>query len=96
MVVASPRNDSRGLLPVPGDMADDREHKRVLSLGVRQLQERARLHPVEIVSVSANYAMTDIDSLILVNASGAARTITLLTAKGREGREITVKKTDSS
>lgn len=49
-----------------------------------------------IVSKSANYTATSADHTILVDASGAARTITLPAASGASGRIYVIKKTDSS
>lgn len=96
MVIASPRSTHRSLAPVPTEMDDDREHRKMLAQATLQLQERARNLPIGVTSVSANYTMIDTDGLILMSASGGARTVTLLSAAGRTGREITVKKTDSS
>jgi len=51
---------------------------------------------VAVTSVSANYTLTDDDFLVLVNASGGARTVTLPTAIGIKGRIYVIKKTDNS
>lgn len=45
---------------------------------------------------SANYTTTANDGVITVDASGAARTITLVTAVGNAGLQYTIKKIDSS
>jgi hypothetical protein len=47
------------------------------------------------IAVAANYTVTTLDELVTVDATGAARTITLPTAVGRN-RRIVVVKTDSS
>ncbi|WP_147243367.1 hypothetical protein [Chitinophaga flava] len=47
---------------------------------------------MNIVNVSADHPMTDADNTILVDCSGGDRKVTLLTAVGRKGRVITVKK----
>lgn len=96
MPVTSPRTDFRGTFPAPIDWADQREHLSLLARAIRQLQESFRRHPIEVVTVTANYTMVDIDALILGNAASGSLTVTLLTAAGREGRRIAVKKTDSS
>lgn len=51
---------------------------------------------VRIKSVSSNYSATKYDDVILVDASGGARTVTLPAASAAIGSAITVKKTDSS
>jgi hypothetical protein len=47
-------------------------------------------------SKSANYSITSTDEVIAVDASGAARTITLPTAASVSGATYTIKKTDNS
>jgi hypothetical protein len=47
-------------------------------------------------SKSANYTLTSTDEIIAVDASGAARTMTLPTAVSVSGATYTIKKTDSS
>lgn len=107
MVIASPRASFRGLTPVPedwggsnsglaGEVAALKDHMRTAVKAIKQLQEIARHYPIEIVPQSADYTMVDIDQVIVVDATGGNKTITLLTAAGREGRRIGVKKTDSS
>jgi hypothetical protein len=96
MVIASPRTGFRALQPVASEFEDEREHRRELARAIRQLQEIMRLSPVVVSSVSASYTMTDIDSLVLVDCTSGAKTVTLLTAAGRSGREITVKKIDAT
>lgn len=49
-----------------------------------------------VVSKSVDYTLTTADGTVLVNASGAARTMTLPTAVGNTGQIYTIKKTDSS
>ena len=60
------------------------------------MQERIRLFQIEVVTTTVSYTMVDIDSLILGDATAASITVTLLTAAGREGRDIYVKKIDTS
>ena len=96
MVIASPRAAFRGLSVVPTDWENSKDHLRLIANALRQLQEFSRKHPMEVVSASAAYTMVDIDLLILADATSAAFTVTLLTAAGREGRRIIVKKTDAS
>lgn len=96
MPVTSPRADFRGIFPAPLAWEDEREHRGLLARAIRQLQELFRLSPTQVVSATVNYTMVDIDVLILCNATTASFTVTLLTAAGREGREIYVKKTDAS
>ncbi|QJB35536.1 hypothetical protein HF324_31250 [Chitinophaga oryzae] len=47
---------------------------------------------LNIVSQNANYTMTDNDNTILMNCTSGDLTVTLLSAAGRKGRVITVKK----
>jgi len=96
MVIASPRADFRGLTPVPSEGENPVDLARTHANAIRQIQERARLLPVAVVSVSAAYTMVDIDALILCDATSAAFTVTLLTAAARTGRRIIVKKTDTT
>jgi len=49
-----------------------------------------------VASVSSNTILTDAHSLVLVNAGGSDRTISLPTAAGITGRIYTIKKTDNS
>ena len=96
MAVLSPRADFRALAPVPDEWPNAREHRTLLARAIRQLQGLIRRHPVEVVSTATDYTMVDVDSLILVDATVGNRTVTLLTAAGRKGRRVIVKKTDSS
>ncbi len=96
VAVASPRKDFRGLTPIPSEWHDPEDWLRIMSVGVRQLQERSLKYPVEVVSTTANYTMVDTDRLIKVNATDGDRTVTLLTAAAREGRAIYVKKMDAT
>jgi hypothetical protein len=50
----------------------------------------------EITTVSANYALTDIDSVLLVNALAAPVGIQLPSAVGRIGKIYDIKKIDST
>ena len=56
----------------------------------------AATNHVPYVAKSADYTTTATDGLIAVDASGAARAITLITAVGNSGLQQTIKKTDSS
>ena len=49
-----------------------------------------------VTSTSASYTATTSDNFIACNANGGAITITLYTAVGNSGRQLLVKKTDSS
>lgn len=51
---------------------------------------------LSLVSKAVDYTATDNDYTILVDASGAARTITLPAVSGRVGTTYNIKKTDSS
>ena len=94
MVVASPRKDFRGLRQVPLEFDDERV--LLLAKAIQQLQERAREHPVDVVSKTADYTMLDVDLAVLADATSGDVTITLQTAAGRKRRRVIVKKTDSS
>ena len=94
MPITSPRLLTRTLRQVPLEFEDPQSV--LLAKAVQQVQERAILHPVEAVSVTATYTVLDGDLLILANATSGAFTVNLPTAAGREGRRIIVKKTDSS
>lgn len=96
MPITSPRSSFRGLAPIPQDLLDIREWAAQIAFVLRQIQERIRLFQIEVVTTTANYTMVDIDSLILGDATTASITVTLLTAAGREGRDIYVKKIDTS
>ncbi len=96
MTVASPRTASRSLAQVPVELADETDHRRMLARALRQVQETIRKVPTKVLSITASYTMDDADALILGDATSGAITVTLLTAKGREGRRIIVKKTDAS
>ena len=96
MVIASPRQTHRNLQTVPSEWPDALDHLRMIAQAIRQLQLRARAYPVTVISVTANYTMNDIDVLIKGDATAGDITVTLLSAKAREGRRIIVKKTDSS
>lgn len=96
MVIASPRAAFRDRQPVPIDWPDEREHRRLLARAAQEGQEHERKYPVDVVSKTAAYAMTDIDLVILGDATSGAFSVTLLTAAGRAGRRVIVKKTDAS
>lgn len=96
MAITSPRAAFRAQPPVPLALPDQRTWLVLLSRAIRFLQENARKHPVEVRTVSATYTMLDIDSMILAGATAADVSVFLLTAAGREGQVISVKKTDSS
>ena len=96
MPITSPRSSFRGLAPIPQDLPDIREWVSQIASILRQVQERIRLFQIEVVTTTVSYTMVDIDSLILGDATAASITVTLLTAAGREGRDIYVKKIDTS
>jgi hypothetical protein len=96
MVIASPRTGFRGQPLTPTAWPDEKEHLRLLAEAIRTLQETSRIYPVGIKSVTDNYTMTDLNLMILANATSTAITVTLQTAAARPGRRIIVKKTDSS
>lgn len=96
MALTSPRQNFRGLDPIPLTMPSEEEHRTLIARGLIAVQDRSLRHPIEALSVSATYSMCDIDLAICANATAAAITVNLLTAAGREGRRIVVKKTDSS
>lgn len=71
------------------------------NVGVRQATPTSRLHvggslALGTTSTSADLTLTDAHHTVLVDASGAARTITLPAASTCSGRVYAVKKTDSS
>lgn len=94
MAVTSPRTDFRSLRQIPLEWED--EKLILLAKAVQQLQQRSRQHPAEIVTVTANYAILDVDLLVLADATSGDVTVTLQTAAGRERRRIIIKKTDTS
>lgn len=49
-----------------------------------------------VVSVTSAYSATDLDSVILVNATGGAITVTLPDTAVVTGKQLTIKKTDVS
>jgi len=96
MVIASPRASMRRFLPVPSDWTDVEEQTRIIARALRQLQDIARRYAIEVVEPTANYTMVDEDALIAADATAGNVTVTLLSAAGREGRLVEVKKTDAS
>jgi hypothetical protein len=50
----------------------------------------------QIKSVTSNTQLTDLDSVVLVNANSGAKTITLPDAGTVEGKQLKIKKTDAS
>jgi hypothetical protein len=95
MVVASPRTQFRGAAPIIADDPESDFERRTVA-ALRQLQEHMLLFPTGIRTLTASATMIDTDALILANATSGDVTVTLLTAKARTGRDIFVKKTDSS
>lgn len=80
---------------VPTELHNIKDHLRILAREVNQSIAHRSLHPTDIpATVSATYTMVDSDSLILCKADNPI-TIFLLTAAGREGREVTIKKIDA-
>lgn len=94
MALINPRAQLRSFRQVPREWEDQR--LQLLASAVVQLQEMMRMHPVQVVSVTADYTALDQDLVVLADATGGDITVTLPTATGREGRRIIVKKTDSS
>lgn len=94
MALISPRAQFRGLITVPLEFADP--SVLMVAQALRQLQARSLRHPIEIASVTANYSMSDIDLIILADATAGDVTISLLSAVGRYGRRVIVKKIDAS
>lgn len=94
MALNSPRMKYRNLRNVPLTFSDP--DLLQLAHAVLQLEERARRHPVEVVSVTATYSMLDIDLVVMMDATDGDRTVFLPSAKAREGRRAIVKKLDSS
>ena len=94
MPISSPRAALRGFRTVPLESEDD--NIVLLSQAMLQLQEMMRMHPLPVVSKSAAYTMVDQDLMVLADATSSAFTVTLPSAKGREGKRAIVKKTDSS
>lgn len=94
MALTTPRTAFRDLRRVPLEFADS--NLLQLAHAILQLQNRAKRHPIEVRSKTADYTALDVDQLILVDATAGNVTITLPTAVSRRGRRIIVKKTDSS
>lgn len=93
-MVTSPRQKYRLLRTIP--LSFDDPDMLLLAQALEQASERLRRHPVEVVAVTADYTMLDIDLIVKADATGADVTVTLPSAKAREGRRAGVKKTDSS
>ena len=93
MVIASPRKSFRTLRTVPLEFED--EKIQLLATAVKQLQEIALKHPVNVAAISGDATLTDDQLLANVDSSAASRTITLPSAVGRDGRRLIVKKADS-
>lgn len=49
-----------------------------------------------VVSVTSAYSATDLDSIVLVNATSGAVTVTLPDETVVQGKQLTIKKTDAS
>jgi hypothetical protein len=60
------------------------------------VQWASAITATSVTSKTANYTATTSDDVILCNASGGAFTITLYAASGNSGKQLTIKKTDSS
>ena len=89
------RDVSRQAQSVPIDFPSEADHRRQLAIAINRGIKHEALHPTDVpATVSATYTMVDSDSMILCKADNAM-TIFLLTAAGREGRELTVKKIDA-
>jgi len=96
MALSSPRKDFRGQPSVPLAWPNPREWLVLVSQAIRVLQENTRKHPVGTTTCSTTYTMIDLDSLILAGATAADLSVFLLTATGRQGQVVSVKKTDAS
>jgi len=94
MALQSPRTTGRRYNTVPLEHDDERDHRYLLARAIQYLNEQLRPGGVRAVTAATTELMTD--RLVLGDATGGAFTVTLLTAAGREGHEITVKKTDVS
>lgn len=87
---------SRQSQTVPTEHPNTRDHLRMIAREVNQSVIHRSLYPVDVpATVSATYTMLDSDRQILAKA-GAALTVNLLTAAGRESRELVIQKIDSS
>ena len=85
------RDISRQAQTVPTEYYDATDHRRQIVRALNPLIKLAALLPMDTpATISATYTMVDSDSLLLCKADNPT-TIFLLTAAGREGRELTVK-----
>jgi len=88
------RDVSRQEQSVPIEYQDTKDHLRQLARAVNRSISHRALHPTDTpTTISSTYTMVDSDSLLLCKADNPI-TIYLLTAAGREGRLLTVKKID--
>ncbi len=91
------RDTSRQSRTVPEEMQSQKDHLRVIARATNALIKHAALHPTDVpTTATATYTMVDSDHLIPCNATGAPFPVFLITAAGREGRRLVVKKLDAS
>lgn len=94
-MVTSPRASVKALYPLTLEHRDGAEHRRDIVRAIQILFRRAKKHPEEVSEATAAYTVDDDDLVVLCDATGGAFTVTLLTAAGREGQRLIVKKTDA-
>ena len=94
MALSSPRKTFRGLRTLPLEFQDP--DVQLVAQAIKQLQELSLLHPVEVKSTAASYTLEDHVLAVLGDATTGNVTITLLSAVGRKGRRVIVKKTDAT
>ncbi len=76
------------------DHPDEEDHRRMIVVGLQEALNSARAFPPGIALPTAAYTMKEQDGVILCDSSGGAFSVTLLTAVGRMGRRIIIKKID--
>lgn len=96
MVLASPRSTARPMRHLSLDTPNLADQNRLITKAIQQVQDRLHYYPVNVASVTIDYTMTDQDLLIKADATSGDVTITLLTAAGRAGRRIIIKKMDAT
>lgn len=89
------RDISRQAQSVPEEHPNVKDHLRMMARAVNSLIKHQAVHPRDVpTTVSATYTMVDSDTLILCKADNPI-TVFLLTAAGREGKQVTIKKIDA-
>lgn len=84
-----------GKIILPAGM--DKDLKIAMEDLVRRADDNVNyLMKPSVNSKAENYEATDLDSLILSDATDAARTVTLPPASQNRGKQLKIKKTDSS